>query len=64
MKRSIWVKKSEKVLVDLGFQSTSVSVARKINGAFTMADGYAVPEEDFDEVLVLLSECKVHHEVE
>lgn len=64
MKRSIWVKESEKTLAELGFRPTSVCVARKINGAFTMADGYAVPEKDFDEVVSLLSECHVLYEVE
>ena len=64
MKRSIWVKESEKMLVELGFRPTSVSVARKINGAFTMADGYPVPEADLDEVSQLLSECQVQYEVE
>lgn len=64
MMRSIWIKESEQALIELGFRPTSVSVARKINGTFTMAAGYAVPEQDFDEVVELLSACDVTYDVE
>ena len=64
MKRSIWVKESEKTLVELGLRPASVSVSRKINGVFTMADRYSVPAGDFADVVQLLSECNVLYEVD
>ena len=64
MKRSIWVKESEKTLSELGLRPASVSVARKINGVFTMADRYAVSDGDFADVVQLLSECHVLYEVD
>jgi hypothetical protein len=64
MKRSIWIKESETLLAELGFRPTSVAVARKINGTFTMASGYSVPETDVAEVVELLSESNVLYEVE
>jgi hypothetical protein len=64
MMRSIWIKESEQTLADLGFRATSVSVARKINGTFTMAASYTVPEQDLAEVVQLLAECAVPYEVD
>ena len=64
MKRSIWVRTSENMLADLGFRPTTVSVPRELQGGFAMADGYAVPEQDFDDIVQLLTECKVVHAVE
>ena len=51
-------------MAELGFRATSVSVARKINGTFTMAAGYTVPEKDLADVVQLLAECDVPYEVE
>jgi hypothetical protein len=65
MMRSIWVKESEQTLIELGFRPlTSIAVARKINGTFTMAASYAVPEQDLDDVIQLLSACNVTYDVE
>jgi hypothetical protein len=64
MNKSVWVKESETMLDQLGFRASAVSVARKINGVFTMASSYSIPEKDLADVLLLLSESKVVHEAE
>lgn len=62
--KKIWVKSNDNTLADLGFKAADSRVARKINGAFTMADGYDVPDSDLPDVTALLSDCSVVHEVE
>lgn len=62
--KKIWVKSTDNTMVDLGFKPVSPGIARQINGAFTMADGYMVPEADLADVTALLQDCKVVHEVE
>lgn len=62
--KKIWVKSTDNTLADLGFKPVNPNITRQLNGAFTMADGYAVPEADVADVSALLVDCNVVHEVE
>ena len=64
MNKSIWVRQSETMLNDLGFRTKEAATPRKLRGTFTMAIRYSIPESDVTQVIELLSESDITHEVE